>query len=146
MAADLHIHIAKDVAKEDVRRFALPLLCGSKEKVQNHPRVRAGSAITGEEFDELWDKIVNAPSVWVGEVSWLKAAIFEDAETFIPDPIQRVHDIIGEDLPVVDDDLITKIEDAMKSPNSTSYSLGNGEEIVEFLKANKGERVFTVSW
>jgi hypothetical protein len=93
-----------------------------------------------------WQKMAETPNIWVGEVSWLKAAFCEDNETFIPDAINKISDIIGEDLPVIDDDLINKIAEAMKLPNKTSYSLENAETVIAFLNQYRGEKVFTISW
>lgn len=93
-----------------------------------------------------YKKIASTPNVHVGEVSWLKAALLDDSDRYIPSAVQQVTDIIGEDLPVVDDAMIARIADAMKAPNATSYTLNSAEEVLTFLKQHKGKRVFTVSW
>jgi hypothetical protein len=92
--------------------------------------------------------VSNTPSVWVGEVSWLKAALFDDAETFIPPAVQQIHEIIGEDMPLIDDSLITRVESALGSENPTSYTVAGSEEspVIKFLRDNKGMRAFTISW
>ena len=92
------------------------------------------------------------PSVWVGEVSWLKASIFEDeAATFIPGPVQAISDLIGEDLPILTPELREKILDALHGPNTTTYAVADAAsakyaEVVAFLDKHMGERLFTVSW
>ena len=92
--------------------------------------------------------VSNTPNVWVGEVSWLKAALFDDAETFVPPAVQRIYEIVGEELPLIDDPFISKIEDALKSTNPTSYSVSEVEEspVIQFLRDHKGMRAFTISW
>lgn len=90
--------------------------------------------------------ISNTPNIWVGEVSWLKAALFKDGDTFIPSPIQKIYDLIGEDLPVIDDKFIADAKQALSVKNSTKYSLSNTKDIIDFLKQHKGMRCFTVSW
>ena len=42
------------------------------------------------------EKVVDAtPSVWVGEVSWLKAAVSGDNNTYIPDIVGEIRKLIG---------------------------------------------------
>lgn len=96
--------------------------------------------------DAAFSLIAETPQCWVGEVSWLKAALFKDEETFVPNTVAQVSSIIGEDLPVIDDQLIEKIARAFDAPNDTSYSLANKDEVVAFLEEHKGLRCFTASW
>ena len=136
MAADLHIHIFEGITEKDLAGF-FANTWGSK-----YFNLGRGSS---------WDdpsrrKVGNTPQIWVGEVSWLKAALFEDSESFIPDPVGAISELVGEDLPVIDDSFIVKIKEAMAIPNETGYSLANAEEIVVFLEEHKGKRVFTISW
>ena len=97
-------------------------------------------------WDRAFHNLGNSPQVWIGEVSWLKAAFLEDAESFIPGPVQRVAEVIGEDFPVIDDGLIEKIAEAMRVENATSYRIATENEVVDFLKEHKGKKVVTVSW
>lgn len=139
MAADLYIHIFQDITEEDLRIFFSSTL-GSKYYDET---LQVGS----QEWDEAYDKVAGTPRVWIGEVSWLKASLLGDAERYIPDAVQRVTDIIGEDLPVIDDHLIAQIEQAITLPNHTAYRVvSDPKEVVEFLRRYKGKRCFTVSW
>jgi len=136
MAADLHIHIFEGITEKDLAGF-FANTWGSK-----YFNLGRGSS---------WDdpsrrKVGNTPQIWVGGVSCLKAALFEDSESFIPDPVGAISELVGEDLPVIDDSFIVKIKEAMAIPNETGYSLANAEEIVVFLEEHKGKRVFTISW
>jgi len=140
MAADMHIHVFGEgqLTEDDFRIFFSNVL-GSKWFQMNR-----GEAY--EKDDALYHKFDACPNIWVGEVSWLKAALFSSPEDFIPDPVGEVNEIIGEDLPVVDDELIKKIEAALKLANNTSYAISTSDQIVEFLRKHKGKRAFTVSW
>jgi len=134
MAADLQIHVADRSIEPVLARFNSNTL-GSK-----YFSPRCG-------FDDAAFEIIGeTPSVWVGEVSWLKAALFGDAEAFVPDPVAQVHEIIGEDLPVIDDALIARVTEALKAPNVTSYSIATADEVIRFLTEHKGKCAFTVSW
>jgi hypothetical protein len=136
MAADLHIHILKGIEESDLAAFNSNTL-GSK---YFNPR-------TVDQTDfSIYDKIGDTPNVWVGEVSWLKAALFEDAAEFVPSAVEAIHGFIGEDLPVIDDELIDKVASAFALANTTQYKLENDEKVIEFLRQHKGERAFTVSW
>lgn len=91
-------------------------------------------------------RISKTEQCWVGEVSWLKADLSGDPDTYIPGTVMKVHDIIGEVLPVIDTALIEKIRGAFKVENTTSYDVTTENAVVEFLTEHKGKRAFTVSW
>lgn len=137
MAADLHIHVFEGVTEQDLADFNSNTL-GSK---YFNPR-----SVAEKSNDTSYDKICETPQIWIGEVSWLKAALFEDSENFIPSTVMRISELIGEDLPVLDDELIAGILAAFDAPNDTSYSLANKNEVAAFLEQHKGKQVFTVSW
>lgn len=135
MAADLHIHIKDETITEDVLKGFFASSMGSKY-----------FDINNRGFDKGYDIVSRTVQIWIGEVSWLKAALTEDPETFVPPTVQQVSDLIGEDLPVLNDELIGKILKAFDAPNSTGYSLAKKEDVEKFLLENKGKQVFTVSW
>jgi hypothetical protein len=139
MAADLHIHVmTDDITEDDLAAFFSSTLGSKWFSMYNLPNSVDRNAV--------FEKISNTPNVWVGEVSWLKAALFEDSETFVPDLVQAVHEIVGEDFPVINDTLIDKLNKAMHAGNKTAYSTADDNEIVKFLKKHRGKKVFTVSW
>lgn len=82
----------------------------------------------------------------MGEVSWAKAEILDNSDKYVPGVIEAITDIIGEDLPVVDDELIEKVNQAFDLPNNTSYSLNSKNEVINFLERHKGMKTFTVNW
>lgn len=140
MAADLHIHVFADgeLTEDDFRTFFGNSL-GSK---WFNP-----TASTWDKTEELYAKFDATPNIWIGEVSWLKAALFDDPDKFIPNPVMQVAEIIGEELPVVDDELIEKVGNALKTENqTTAYATSTASEVVEFLQKHKGKHAFKISW
>lgn len=150
MAADLHIHVFAEgeLTEENFRAYFSntlgskwfnPLSCGMANAVE-HLRRPVG----------------DAPSVWVGEVSWLKAALLGDDESYIPEAVEAVNSIIGEDLPVVDDEMIEKIRAALCLSNRTTrpggvhggagYGVSEPRDVCAFLEQHRGKRAFTISW
>lgn len=162
MAADLHIHVMPNepvtgTARQWVNHeyVETPVTGVVDEKVldaffSNTIGSRWFKGFNGRidenERERAVALISETPNVWVGEVSWLKAALFEDDETYIPNVVQAVSDIIDENLPVIDDELISKIEQVFTNGNKTSYEISSPTEVIEFLKKYKGLRCFTVSW
>ncbi len=135
--ADLHIHVLEGVTEDDLRVFFSNTL-GSK---WFNPRP------AGVSREPSWGRVAESPQVWVGEVSWLKAGVTGDDDTYVPHPVQAVHELIGEDLPVLDEALLKKLEVALKIPNQAGgYETTAAEKVVAFLKEHMGKRLFTVSW
>lgn len=141
MAADLSIHIKTDEVTENDLRVFFSHVLGSK-----YCNLFFGPRFSQNEEDKAYKAISQSPSIWIGEVSWLKAALMEDNETFVPNAVQKVSGYIGEDLPELTDELIDKILGALISENKTSYKVARVEEVKEFLNQHKGKQVFTVSW
>lgn len=137
MAADLHIHIFDGITEDDLRIFFSNTV-GSKY---------FNLFGTDEDRDyKIHDKIANTPNIWIGEVSWLKAALLEDSDRFVPSTVERINTVIGEDLPILTEELIAEILKSFELENKTNYNLAKREDIEKFLDENKGKRVFTVSW
>jgi hypothetical protein len=125
MAADLHIHVLEGITEKEIILF------------------NKGSATV---TSQLFDKIGESPNVWIGEVSWLKAALFNDSNEWIPSTVQTIRDLVGNDFPVIDEDFINKVSEAFDKQNITSYSLAEKQEVKDFLKEHLGKKAFTVSW
>jgi hypothetical protein len=108
------------------------------------------------EFDDIRDVAIKGldeeivfktENVWVGEVSWLKAALLEDSEKFIPSTVEQVDIACGAGkMRKIDDKMINDVKEAFKLENKTMYSLANADEVIEFLERNKGHQIFTISW
>ena len=138
MAADLHIHIYDGLTEDHMRIFFSNTM-GSK---WFNPVSFNNSRFDSKEYREVAD----SENIWVGEVSWLKAAFLEDGDTFIPTTVQQVSEAVGEDLPEIDDDLIAKIMTAFAQENKTEYALAKQEDLLHWLECNRGKKVFTISW
>ena len=140
MAADLHIHIKTEgITEKDLANFKSNTL-GSK---YFNPRTIAQDTLETEASDK---KVSSTPHVWIGEVSWLKAGLFEDNEAFIPSAVQKISNYIGEDLPTLTKELIDKIVGALSSKNKTGYSIADPENVRRFLEKYKGKPIYTISW
>jgi len=139
MSADMHIHIFEGIEEKDLKIFFSNTI-GSKYCLP------IGVKVSDEAWEKAYEKIANTPNIWIGEVSWLKAGLTSNPEKYVPAPIQKISDIIGEDLPKIDDELIQKVENALRLKNTTSYQVANPKDVVKFLKKHKGKKVFTVSW
>lgn len=135
MSADLHIHVLEGATEEDFVISKCNAL-GSKYFNLDNYHLR-------KEVDK---RIDYTPNIWIGEVSWLKASLFGDSENFIPSTVQQISDIIGEDLPIVDDNLINNIIKAFEVDNKTSYNVTKVKDIKEFLEQYKGKKLFTINW
>ncbi len=130
MSADLHIHILEEADEEAVK------CCLSNT---------LGSKWFGYSRNGGWNsKVYDTPSVWIGEVSWLKAGLFEDPDRYIPAPVQAVYEVIGEDFRKIDDEMIKEVEGALSLKNNTNYSVATS--VTEFLRGHYGKKTFTISW
>jgi len=160
MSADLHIHILEGIEESELEGMFYNSI-GSKycplsyieddtppEKIQElfKKDEELHEKYSKQKFSTngICNRIARTPNIWVGEVSWLADSLLDG--DYVPSFIQAVADIIGEDLPVIDEDLINRIKNAAKLKNTTRYQLNDIGNIVEFLKEHYGEKIFTVSW
>lgn len=141
MAADLHIHVFTGITEDDLAAFSSNTI-GSK-----YFRGFGALSLSGD-WMEACRKIGETPDIWIGELSWLKQALMAETEgEYVPSVVQAVHSIIGEDLPVCDDELIERISHAFdKAEEHGFYSTNGRDKVVAFLEQHRGERLFTVSW
>lgn len=141
MAADLHIHIkTDDITEKDLEIFFSSNL-GSK-----YCHFPAFKRYEKKEETKAWKVIEKSPNIWIGEVSWLKAGLLNAKKEFVPSTVQKISEIIGEDLPILNKQLIEKIFDAFLLNNKTQYKLASVRKVVTFLQKYIGKPVFTVSW
>jgi hypothetical protein len=138
MSADLHLHIFDGIDETTLARFFVRIF-GSK----HYGPMR----LSTEQWEEAMRQVANTPQVWIGEVSWLKALIYEDGEkAFVSSPVKVIRDLVGEELPVLDDELAQKIAAALELENATAYRVADVRTVAPFLAAHRGKRVFCVSW
>jgi hypothetical protein len=148
MGADLHIHIFEGITEDDLRAMKSSTL-GSKY-------FNLHDNMPWEEKKKVYERIDNTPNIWIGEVSWLKAGLMEDADTFIPNTVGDIAELVGEELPTIDDEFIEKVVKAFDQPNNTAkedgvwngkgYSLADPNEVKDFLEQHRGKKVFQISW
>ena len=92
--------------------------------------------------------VEGTPCVWIGEVSFLKAALLQD-ERFIPDPVGTICEIIGDDFPVCTPLLIRRIMACLRGPRVRGYyrTVRGDRRAVEkvklWLNRHKGWRLLT---
>lgn len=148
MAADLSIHAYEHGSvREEVFEAFFANSLGHKYG----PKItQLGLQMKVQEMDwmEACKIVSNIPKVWVGEVSWLKAALFEDGnETFVPAPVQAVSSLFGDDHKLIDDTFIAQLEACfITTVNQTSYDVTRWPEVEKFAIEHKGHLGFTVSW
>lgn len=144
MGAQLCIHVFKGLTERDFQVFFANTM-GSKY----FRGLGGGYTIAQHEalgYDEILTKIMDTPSVGVGDWSPLKASIMEEGDQYIPTPLEKIQEIVGEDLPVIDNEMIKKVGDALGLENKTHYDVSSDVPIISFLMKHRGEQVFTVSW
>lgn len=143
MSADMSIHSQWGVSEDTLRCFFSSTLGHEFEGYQCSERSgRFGLC------DRHFEEVSNTDQVYVGSVSWLKAALTEDVDQFVPGTIQQISELL-EDRPVVTDDLISAVDKAFDAPNDSIYDApgdGTRAAVQEFLARNRDQRVFTVSW
>lgn len=145
MSADLCIHIFElPVTEDDLADFFSSHL-GSK-----YFSWQMGNKTFEEKYggDSPYERISKSPNVWVGEVSWAKQAFVatEDGE-YVPDVVAGIHDLIGEDLPTIDESFIDSVREIYdKAANHSYYRTETPKVVIDFLKSHTGKKVFTVSW
>ena len=146
MAADLSIHVRTEPLTDDVMRAFFANTLGSSWGPKD-----LSSILSGPNNHDSWMEAVkvvsDSPQVWIGEVSWLKAALAGDDETFVPNPVAQISELIGDDGSAeLTDDMIEAIIKAIDVPNQTGYSVATPEQVRPFLEEHRGKPVFCVSW
>ena len=96
-----------------------------------------------------WNAVALSSNVQVGDVSWLKAALLEKSDRYVPDTIGTVEELLSGPV-VMTQDLVRQVDTAFELPNNSTYPIHPGvrDVVRSFLEgcAERGERVFTVSW
>lgn len=146
MAADLHIHVLTDgVSEDDLRSFFSNTL-GSKY----FSPLAVGGMTWEQKYGEgsAHKRISDTPNIWIGEVSWIKQALIGEEEgEYVPGLVQSISTLVGEDLPVIDDEFIGRVQKAFADSSSHQfYRTADVGEVVQFLNSHRGQKVFQVSW
>jgi hypothetical protein len=152
MAADLYIHATLATRRYTARRLRVAWANSfggrwDRNILRNHnaflkslkwPRQDAEDAARHWVFK-------SCDMIWIGEVSWLKADITGDLDTYIPQPVRAVSDAIGERIPTLCPVLADRIMGAVNLPNVTSYRLVDSDDVRAWLDGHMGWHLFTVS-
>lgn len=136
MATEFRIHVLTDVFTEAHLAAIFSNHLGSKYEDPD-PFSGAKERFQVEHSCSLYDMALKTPYVLVGRGPGMNHH----------NAIDAVIDVIGEDLPVIDDVLIARIREALNMRDENPYwTLAPFDEVTAFLKRNKGERVFTILW
>lgn len=142
MAADLHIHVGKPHSgwgKKRLTKEGLPTILNPSDKDE-------------AKYEAALKRSQRQPDVWVGEVSYLKAALSGNYSDFVPGPIQCIVELIPDarDLKPtkITAKLIKDVKKAFDLPNETlpNYELADPEEVAAFLRKHRGKWAYTVPW
>ncbi|GEM_PF-3040838 len=92
-----------------------------------------------EEVRKVEDRFLSLPFVSVGECSLLKAALFDEEETFVPNPIQKILDLIGpKEIRKCDEAFVQGVKEALALPNQTGYKLADPRRVILFVESHIG--------
>jgi hypothetical protein len=161
MAADLHIHVRTPELTDEILRcffastigdgkWCIPFPDDDEKDLSNFwaQRDELERNCPQDDFEHgtgPYFLVANSPNIWIGEVSWLKAGLFEDGERFIPSLVEQVF-VLVEEHQFITDDFIKKIKESFNLDNKTAYKLAKMEDVMAFLELHKGKEIFTVSW
>jgi hypothetical protein len=91
-----------------------------------------------------YDVLLGADGVWIGRMSWAKAAIDGDVDQYVPEVVQEVTKLFsGRRLVMINDKLIELIDRCfLESVPNDHYATAEREEVITFLTQHKGKRAF----
>jgi hypothetical protein len=89
--------------------------------------------------------IEESPQVWIGEASFLDAAVY-DADDAIPRTVMDVCHLIDDGVTVIDDSFLFDVQEVMDYPNTSKYPVAISRDVLEFLQQYKGMKVFIALW
>lgn len=136
MAADLYIHVTEGLSEETEKCFFGPNLV---------PPPRP----TCKGYDCVhMDEVEACPSVHVGDVSWLKASLFDEVDKYVPAPVYRVSELLPSSQEITPE-LVEQIDAAFDLENKSIYKIDFGEKrkrVNTFLRRYMGRQAFVASW
>lgn len=148
MAASFTIHFLAGPEQQEAYKLINGNTIGSQYCTLMDGRRSEEDSIARDRAQSLAHKVMaTTPAVTIGDVSWLKAAFLEDGERFIPSPIERMSELIGEEFPILDANLRDNLLSCLSLKNSSSYpDLISKEELQKALDANMGTTLCHISW
>ena len=152
MSADFHLHVFTEAFTPLHYAVANCNVMGSLffvlDATPNHGvgvKEKLCRALGYEDVIDLYIAEEQTPGIWVGEVSWLKAALLEDYQKYVPSVVEKIYDIVGDHFPIINEKLITTIDECFDCENSTQYKVNDREPVIGFLRAHIGEMLFCAS-
>lgn len=161
MAADIHLHSTRVVGGKRRRAQLFELSADALDDITESDIRCFKSHSLGSRFFNLrggcgtsmcihWQRIMESDSVGLGEVSYLKAAIFDD-ESYVPTGLTLIDTLIGEELPLLDVDMAVEIIVTLRRGSEGRESLyptiaHDDHKLREFINRNIGSRLFLVAW
>jgi hypothetical protein len=153
MAADLHLHVLGPGSYYDFEtNETIGTFCTKEDVALFHsstlgtpffnPGLRDADFYDGP----VYRAVRGSPNIWIGEVSWLKAMVLDEPDTFIPSMVMAMAELIGWDFKPIDDKFIEAVKLAFDNSNETGYSLTGLDTVLEFCYAHRGKQTFQVSW
>lgn len=132
MPTDLYIHaLTEDFTEEHYKAINQGTVCSKYFQYQS-------DNVT---YEEAFEILKLAPAVWAGQV---RIGDYQISEVF------KIEDIIGENFPTVDGDLMDKIKAVFEAnaPNDSEMSsrLALPQSVLGFLGEQWGNKVFTARW
>ena len=145
MSADMSIHALDHLDEESFKCFFSNEIGSSYEDaLYTCPEGKTDTAGCSHR-----QTMINSPQIAVGEVSWLKAALLEDSQTFVPDTIGAISEILDEPTRVTPE-IIEKLTQAFDLPNHSDYPIPHPglkrAQVRRFLTDHQGHYAFIISW
>lgn len=94
-----------------------------------------------EDWEATRKKFNREPSIWIGQVSWLKAGLFEEFERYVPLPVWTVSQIVGDSV-VLTPGVAKAILAAMNLPNRSIY----GKPIIRRVPQADEYAAYVTTW
>ena len=151
MAAQYTLHAAKEGGAPTKPAFGVA-------RMINGPLDLDWEAHMKREFRDKGTKQYTGPDAIVthivGDVSWLKAALFEDGEnTYVPSLIEAVSEIVptvSNGVKEITDEMIAEVKQAITASagveDESIYEQGDPESLLIWLDQYKGWQCWSVSW
>lgn len=133
MAATFHIHVMEPPCTEKHLRIFLATTYRLGDKG----------------YEEAYQAVLTTANYWIGEVSWLKAALTNDEGSFIPSAVDQISDLIGGYTKQITPELVDQMCAALDAPVHKNYKARTSvdkEDLRAFLESHMGKLLFTVSW
>lgn len=145
MAVDFQMHVA--LSDQDIKDYKIAHAdtIGSKYENINLNMTVEEAELHRQCILESFMRLDSRPGIHLGTLSWLKFGLTGD-DQYTPGALVQISELIGEDFPIIDEELIEKIEHILDTvPNLTTYFVIGSEPVVKFMRKYIGKRVYTLT-